>query len=89
MILLSSCDKNPLFSSTESISKILESPSKYHDKVVSVKGKVTESIVVFGVGYFVLSDRTSSIVVSIPTQIGHPFRSNPAGHSEANRPPSD
>jgi hypothetical protein len=27
--------------------------------------------------------------VRIPTQIGHPFRSNPAGHSEANRPPSD
>jgi ABC-type hemin transport system substrate-binding protein len=67
MVLISSCDKNPLFSSTESISKILESPSKYHDKVVSVKGKVTESIVAFGVGYFVLSDRTSSIVI-IPSK---------------------
>ena len=25
----------------------------------------------------------------IPTQIGHPFRSKPASHSEANRPPSN
>jgi len=24
----------------------------------------------------------------IPTQIGHPFRFKPAGHSDANRPPS-
>ena len=27
--------------------------------------------------------------VCIPTQIGHPFRSKPASHSEANRPPSN
>ena len=67
VILVSSCDKNPLFSSTESISKILESPSKYHNKVVTIKGKVTESILAFGVGYFVLSDGTTSIAV-IPSK---------------------
>ena len=67
MILISSCDRNPLFSSTQSISKVLESPSKYQDKIVAVKGKVTESIIAFGVGYFVLSDGTSSIAV-IPSK---------------------
>ncbi len=60
MVLISSCDKNPFFSSTESISKILESPSKYQDKIVTVKGKVTESIIAFRLGYFVLSDGSSS-----------------------------
>jgi ABC-type hemin transport system substrate-binding protein len=67
VILISSCNKNPLFSSTESISKIVESPSKYQDKIVTVKGKVTESIIAFGIGYFVLYDETSSIAI-IPSK---------------------
>lgn len=67
MVLIFSCDKNPLFSSTESIPKILESPSKYQDKIVTVKGKVTESIIAFGIGYFVLSDGISSIAI-IPSK---------------------
>jgi len=67
IILISSCNKNPLFSSTESISKILESPSKFQDKIVTVKGKVTESIIAFGIGYFVVSDGTSSIAI-IPSK---------------------
>jgi RecJ-like exonuclease len=67
MIIFSSCDKNSLFSSTESISIILESPSKYDNKIVRVRGKVTESLLVFGVGYFVISDESSSIAV-IPSR---------------------
>ena len=62
----SSCNK-PFLSKIESISKILESPSKFQDKIVTVKGKVTESIIAFGLGYFVLSDGTGSIAI-IPSK---------------------
>jgi hypothetical protein len=65
MVLIFSCDKNPLFPSTESISKILEHPSKYHNKIVTVRGNVNESIIAFGLGYFILSDGTSLYTLPI------------------------
>ncbi len=52
---------------TEKISHILSSPSKYSGKVVTVSGKVTEAITVFGIGYFILADETGSITV-IPSK---------------------
>ena len=67
VIFFSSCDSNSIFKKTEPISKILESPSKFQDKIVTVKGKVTESIIAFGIGYFVVSDGTSSIAI-IPSK---------------------
>lgn len=45
------------------ISDILASPSKYTDAIVRVKGKVTESLVFFGQGYFVIADGTGVIAV--------------------------
>ena len=60
------CTESP-FGRTEKISEILASPSKYSEKKVTVKGKVTESIIAFGVGYFVVSDGTDSIAV-IPSK---------------------
>lgn len=42
--ILLSCNNN-FFSPTTKISDILASPSKYSDTVVSVNGKVTESLV--------------------------------------------
>lgn len=57
-----SCTNNP-FSVTTKISDILASPSKYSDTVVRVKGKVTESLVFFGQGYFVIADGTGFIAV--------------------------
>ena len=45
--------------------------------------------------YFIKTDEATITAYSdvnrppIPIQIGHLFRSNPAGHSEANRPPSN
>ena len=55
------------FNKTEKISDILSSPSSYSDKLVNVKGKVTESFIALEVGYFVISDGTDSIVV-IPSK---------------------
>ncbi|MBF0556758.1 MAG: hypothetical protein HQK96_19760 [Nitrospirae bacterium] len=54
-------------SRTTKIGNILASPSKYEDRLVRVKGKVTESVIVFGVGYFKISDSTGAIVV-IPSK---------------------
>lgn len=54
---------NSPFNKTDKISDILASPSKYSDKTVSIKGKVTDSLIALEVGYFMLSDDTGSIVV--------------------------
>lgn len=65
LILLSitlSCSNNPL-SGTTKITDILASPSQYTDSVVRVKGKVTESFIFFGNGYFMLADDTGAIAV--------------------------
>lgn len=65
LLLLSitlSCSNNP-FSGTTNITDILASPSKYSDSVVRVKGKVTESFILFGQGYFMLADGTGVIAV--------------------------
>ncbi|MBI4690363.1 MAG: hypothetical protein HY754_08875 [Nitrospirae bacterium] len=55
------------FNRAEKISEIISSPSKYNDKTVTVKGKVTESFIVLEKGYFVVSDGTDSITV-IPSK---------------------
>lgn len=65
LILLSmtlSCTDGP-FSMTTNINDILSSPSKYSDGLVRVKGKVTESFIVFGQGYFIIADKTGAIAV--------------------------
>lgn len=65
LLLLStvySCTNNPLTGMT-SITDVLSSPSKYADGSVRVKGKVTESFIVFGNGYFMISDGTGAIGV--------------------------
>jgi len=65
LLLLSialSCTDGPL-SRTTKITDILTSPSKYGDSLVRVKGKVTESFIVFGQGYFVIADETGTIAV--------------------------
>ena len=66
-ISCSSTSSNFPFNKTEKISDILSSPSKYSDKLVNVKGKVTDSFIALEMGYFVLSDGTGSIVV-IPSK---------------------
>ncbi len=60
--ILFSCTTGPL-SGTTKITDILASPSKYSDGLVSVKGKVTESFIVLGQGYFMISDGTGVIAV--------------------------
>jgi len=60
--MLFSCTNNPL-SGTTKITDILASPSKYSDSVVHIKGKVTESFIFFGQGYFILADGTGVIAV--------------------------
>ncbi|MFH1758498.1 MAG: hypothetical protein ABH969_10675, partial [Pseudomonadota bacterium] len=70
ILTLPSCNKinnNPFFQKTHSIKEILESPGKYHGKTVTIKGKVTESLIALEVGYFVVSDGTESIAV-IPSK---------------------
>jgi len=65
LLLLSialSCTDGPL-SRTTKITDILTSPSKYGDGIVRVKGKVTESFIVFGQGYFMIADGTGAIAV--------------------------
>ncbi|OGW52824.1 MAG: hypothetical protein A2Y81_04210 [Nitrospirae bacterium RBG_13_43_8] len=57
-----SCTNNPLLGTTK-ITDILASPSKYSDSIVRVKGKVTESFIFFGQGYFILADGTGVIAV--------------------------
>ncbi len=47
----------------EKISDILTSPSKYNGKSIKIKGKVIESVIAFGVGYFAISDGTAAIAV--------------------------
>ena len=64
--ILLSCTNNPFLVTTQ-ISDILASPSKYSDAIVRVKGKVTESLVFFGQGYFVIADGTGAIAV-IPSK---------------------
>ena len=59
--LLFACTR--LFGGTEKIADILKSPSRYDGKIVQVKGRVTESFIVFGTGYFVISDGTGEIAV--------------------------
>jgi hypothetical protein len=69
MVFVSSCE-NPILTTVEPISKILESPSKYHNKIVTIKGKVTESFLVFGKGYFMLSEAViPSKIALIPSKI--------------------
>ena len=63
VLLTLTCEKNSFLPSTEPISKILESPSKYHNKIEIVKGMVTESILALGVGYFIVSDRNATIPI--------------------------
>ena len=60
--ILLSCTNNPFLIITK-ISDILASPSKYSDSSVRVKGRVTESLVYFGQGYFVIADGTGVIAV--------------------------
>lgn len=60
--IVQSCTDSPL-SRTTKITDILASPSKYADGLVRVKGKVTESFIVFGQGYFMLADETGAIAV--------------------------
>ena len=52
---------------SENISDILSSASNYNDKLVTVKGKVTESFILFEAGYFVVSNETGAIPV-IPSK---------------------
>jgi len=61
-----SCTNSP-FSGATKITDILASPSKYSEESVRVKGKVTESFIVFGQGYFMLADGTGAIAV-IPSK---------------------
>jgi hypothetical protein len=70
LVSITSCGNTSFnfpFNKTEKISDILSSPSRYTDKFVSVKGKVTESFIALEVGYFVISDGTDSIVI-IPSK---------------------
>lgn len=62
VLIVFSCTNNPLSGATK-ISDILTSPSKYADSLVRVKGKVTESVIVFGQGYFIVADGTGAIAV--------------------------
>ncbi|MGB5158062.1 MAG: hypothetical protein WBN77_11595 [Desulfobacterales bacterium] len=64
--LVLSCSNNPL-STTTKITDILASPSKHTDELVRVKGKVTESFLFLGQGYFMLADDTGTIAV-IPSK---------------------
>lgn len=57
-----SCTSGPL-SGTTKITDILASPSKYADGSVRVKGKVTESFIFLGQGYFMIADGTGAIAV--------------------------
>ncbi len=57
-----SCTTGPL-SGTTKITDILAFPSKYADSIVCVKGKVTESFIFFGQGYFMIADGTGVIAV--------------------------
>lgn len=57
-----SCTNGPLSGSTK-ITDILASPSKYADGSVRIKGKVTESFIFFGQGYFMVADGTGAIAV--------------------------
>ena len=57
---------NPLWGTTK-IADLLASPSQYADSVVRVKGKVTNSFMVFGKGYFTVADETGSIAI-IPSK---------------------
>ena len=63
LFLLSFVSCKSLFGGTEKIADITKPPSKYDGKIVNVKGKVAESFLVFGAGYFVISDETGSITV--------------------------
>lgn len=57
-----SCTNNPLPGTTK-INDILASPSIYSAEIVRVKGKVTESFIFFGQGYFMVADGTGTIAV--------------------------
>ena len=59
---LFSCTTGPL-SGTTKIADILAAPSKYSEGFVTVKGKVTESFIFFGNGYFMIADNTGVIAV--------------------------
>lgn len=62
--LLVSCDK--LFQEmmpTTDIKEILSSPDKFNEKTVKIKGKVKDSFIWFGMGYFVVADKTGEITV--------------------------
>jgi hypothetical protein len=61
-LIIFSCTTGPL-SGTTKVTDILASPSKYADGVVRVSGKVTESFIFFGQGYFMLSDGTGAIAI--------------------------
>lgn len=54
-------------SRTVKIADILAAPSKYGDSLVCIKGKVTESVIILGSGYFMISDSSGAIAV-IPSR---------------------
>jgi hypothetical protein len=54
---------NGMFGLTTKISDILATPSKFADKEVTIQGKVTDSLILLGRGYFVVSDPTGSMTV--------------------------
>lgn len=61
LLLFGSCKS--LFGGTEKIADIIKSPSKFDGKMVTVKGKVSESFLVLGTGFFAISDESGSITV--------------------------
>lgn len=66
LLFFISCSNNPLSIKTK-IKDVLSSPAEYSDSVVCVKGKVTESLVLLGMGYFIISDGTGAIAI-IPSK---------------------
>jgi hypothetical protein len=59
--IILSCNNLPW--GTTKITDILATPSKYSDGLVHIKGKVTESFIFLGQGYFIVSDGTGTIAV--------------------------
>lgn len=61
-MLVAGCSESP-FNQTTKIRDIISAPGKYSEKQVAVKGKVAESIIAFGIGYFALDDGSGNIAV--------------------------
>lgn len=66
LLLTISCSSSSLWGTTK-IADLLASPSQYANSVVRVKGKVTESFILLGTGYFTIADGTGAIAV-IPSK---------------------